>query len=105
MPKSIAGLKGIVPPVVTPLNADYSVDYPSFTKVIEHLLAGGVHGLFFLGSTSVVVFIDPATAETAKQLRTLGHEMLVKLSSVDPDGLGLAMIPQRWPFQCSTKVR
>lgn len=61
MPKNLAGLKGIVPPVVTPLTDSFAVDYPSFTRVIEHLLQGGVHGLFFLGSTSEVVFHDEAT--------------------------------------------
>lgn len=51
---------GVVPPVVTPLNADFSVDFPSFTRTIENLLDGGVHGLFVLGSTSEVVFHDEA---------------------------------------------
>ncbi|TIP91276.1 MAG: dihydrodipicolinate synthase family protein, partial [Mesorhizobium sp.] len=32
---------GVVPPVVTPLNADFSVDFPSFTRTIENLLDGG----------------------------------------------------------------
>ncbi|MGK9168372.1 dihydrodipicolinate synthase family protein [Inquilinus limosus] len=52
---------GVVPPVVTPLTADFQVDYPSFTRVLEHLIDGGVHGLFVLGSTSEVVFHDEAT--------------------------------------------
>lgn len=47
---------GVVPPVVTPLLADGQVDYPSYTRVLEHLIAGGCHGLFVLGSTSEVVF-------------------------------------------------
>ncbi|MER8405035.1 dihydrodipicolinate synthase family protein [Mesorhizobium sp. M0185] len=51
---------GVVPPVVTPLNTDFSVDFPSFTRTIENLLDGGVHGLFVLGSTSEVVFHDEA---------------------------------------------
>ncbi|MER9053142.1 dihydrodipicolinate synthase family protein [Mesorhizobium sp. M0213] len=51
---------GVVPPVVTPLNADFSVDFPSFTRTIENLLDGGIHGLFVLGSTSEVVFHDEA---------------------------------------------
>jgi len=51
---------GVVPPVVTPLNADFSVDYPSFTRVLENLIDGGVHGLFVLGSTSEVVFHESA---------------------------------------------
>ena len=52
---------GVVPPVVTPLNENFEVDYASFTRVIDHLLEGGVHGLFVLGSTSEVVFHDEAT--------------------------------------------
>ena len=63
MTKDLKGLQGVVPPVVTPLHADFSVDYASFTRVIEHLIGGGVHGLFFLGSTSEVVFHDEATRD------------------------------------------
>ena len=51
---------GVVPPVVTPLTENFEVDYPSFTRVIENLIDGGVHGLFVLGSTSEVVFHDAA---------------------------------------------
>ncbi len=57
----MAKFHGVVPPVVTPLHADFTVDYPSFTRVLEHLLGAGVHGLFVLGSTSEVVFHDEAT--------------------------------------------
>lgn len=57
MPK----FQGVVPPVVTPYNADFSVDYPSYTRVLEHLIDGGCHGLFVLGSTSEVTFFDEAT--------------------------------------------
>jgi len=53
--------QGVVPPVVTPLNENFEVDYASFTRVIDHLLDGGVHGLFVLGSTSEVVFHDYET--------------------------------------------
>ena len=51
---------GVVPPVVTPLNPDFSVDYPSYARVLEYLIGGGCHGLFVLGSTSEVVFIGEA---------------------------------------------
>ena len=57
MPK----FQGVVPPVVTPYNPDFTVDYPSYTRVLEHLIAGGCHGLFVLGSTSEVVFFDEPT--------------------------------------------
>ena len=52
---------GVIPPVVVPLTPGYEVDWPSYTRVLEHLIAGGVHGLFVLGSTSEVVFHDEAT--------------------------------------------
>ena len=53
-----ANLHGIIPPVVTPLTPDFKVDEPSLRRVLRHLLDGGVHGLFLLGSTSEVVFMD-----------------------------------------------
>ena len=54
---------GVVPPVVTPLNPDFTVDYPSYTRVLEHLIGGGCHGVFVLGSTSEVVFHDERTRQ------------------------------------------
>ena len=86
MPHSLKGLQGVVPPVVTPLNADFTVDYPSFTRVIEHLITGGVHGLFFLGSTSEVVFHDEATRDKilAHAVEITGGRLPVLAGVVDP---------------------
>jgi 4-hydroxy-tetrahydrodipicolinate synthase len=86
MPKDLKGLHGVVPPVVTPLHADFSVDYPSFTRVIEHLIAGGVHGLFFLGSTSEVVFHDEAARDRilAHAVEVVGGRLPVLAGVVDP---------------------
>lgn len=53
-------LHGIVPPVVTPLTRDMQIDEPSLRRVVRHLVDGGVHGLFILGSSSEVVFLDAA---------------------------------------------
>jgi 4-hydroxy-tetrahydrodipicolinate synthase len=44
-------LCGIVPPLVTPLTDDDTLDHKSLEHLIEHLIAGGVHGLFILGTT------------------------------------------------------
>lgn len=52
---------GVIPPVVTPLHPDQNVDWPSYDRVLDHLIAGGCHGLFVLGSTSEVVFHDEKT--------------------------------------------
>lgn len=50
-------LKGVVPPVCTPFTADYQVDEKSLRKLLNHLIDGGVHGLFILGSTSEVAYL------------------------------------------------
>ena len=44
-------LCGIIPPLVTPLVNNDTLDVESLERLIEHLIAGGVHGLFILGTT------------------------------------------------------
>lgn len=44
-------LKGIIPPMVTPLLENGALDLIGLSKLVEHILAGGVHGLFLLGTT------------------------------------------------------
>jgi 4-hydroxy-tetrahydrodipicolinate synthase len=44
-------LTGIIPPMVTPLRDRDELDVPGLEKLIEHILAGGVNGLFILGTT------------------------------------------------------
>ncbi|WP_320779257.1 dihydrodipicolinate synthase family protein [Streptomyces sp. CRN 30] len=60
-----APLRGVVPPVVTPLDADGEVDTASLARLVEHLVGGGVHGLFALGSTSEVVYLTDEQRATA----------------------------------------
>lgn len=43
-------LKGIIPPIVTPLNSYLELDNPGLERLIEHLISGGVHALFILGT-------------------------------------------------------
>ena len=44
-------LRGIIPPMVTPLADRDKLDAPGTERLIEHILGGGVHGLFILGTT------------------------------------------------------
>lgn len=44
-------LRGIVPPVVTPLLDRDTLDVSGLERVLEHILAGDVSGLFLLGTT------------------------------------------------------
>ncbi len=41
---------GIIPPVITPLSAPERLDEEGLERLIEHLVVGGVHGLFMLGT-------------------------------------------------------
>lgn len=42
---------GIVPPLATPLLDRDTLDEAGLARLVEHVLAGGVHGLFVLGTT------------------------------------------------------
>jgi len=44
-------LRGIIPPMVTPLLDRDTLDIQGLERLIERILAGGVHGLFILGTT------------------------------------------------------
>ncbi|MFO7906204.1 MAG: dihydrodipicolinate synthase family protein [Pirellulaceae bacterium] len=46
-----APLRGIVPPMVTPLSDHDRLNVEGTERLIEHILAGGVHGLFILGTS------------------------------------------------------
>ena len=52
-----AALRGVVPPVLTPLTPERELDVPAFEALIEHQISGGVHGLFFLGSSGEVAYL------------------------------------------------
>jgi 4-hydroxy-tetrahydrodipicolinate synthase len=44
-------LTGIIPPMITPLRDRDSLDVPGLERLIEHILTGGVSGVFVLGTT------------------------------------------------------
>jgi 4-hydroxy-tetrahydrodipicolinate synthase len=58
-------LRGIITPLATPLaisdRAEPSLDAPALERLIEHVIAGGVNGIFLLGTTG--------------EFSSLGHEM------------------------------
>lgn len=51
MSHSLTNLRGIVPPLVTPLIGRDQLDILGMKRLVEHVLGGGVHGLFILGTT------------------------------------------------------
>jgi dihydrodipicolinate synthase/N-acetylneuraminate lyase len=58
-------LKGIIPPVVTPLINSSTLDVAGLEKLIEHIISGGVHGIFILGTTGEATSL---TYELRKEL-------------------------------------
>jgi 4-hydroxy-tetrahydrodipicolinate synthase len=56
-------LRGIIPPVVTPMSADQEVSLPGLRRHIDLMLERGVHGIFVLGTTGEFYALD----ETEKQ--------------------------------------
>jgi dihydrodipicolinate synthase/N-acetylneuraminate lyase len=50
-PLSPPKFHGIIPPMITPLRDRDELDVAGLERLIEHILAGGVHGLFVLGTT------------------------------------------------------
>lgn len=49
-------IKGIIPPVITPMNNDpeQTVNHEALREQVERLLAGGVHGIFPMGTLSLI---------------------------------------------------
>ncbi len=50
-PFGAESLRGIVPPMITPLKDIDTLDVEGMERLVEHILAGGVAGLFVLGTT------------------------------------------------------
>lgn len=44
-------IRGIIPPLVTPLLNDHELDDQGLENLINHVIEGGVHGIFLLGTT------------------------------------------------------
>lgn len=44
-------LQGVIPPIVTPLKNQTELDFTGLENLIEHIIAGGVQGIFLLGTT------------------------------------------------------
>ncbi len=54
-------LSGVLVALASPLQQDGTVDEPGVRRLVEHVLAGGVHGLLALGSTGETASLDEAS--------------------------------------------
>ncbi len=70
-------LHGIIPPTVTPLTEKMELDQLATSKLLKHLIDGGVHGLFVLGTTGEA----PSLTDQVKidLIQQVGDEIGTKL--------------------------
>jgi 4-hydroxy-tetrahydrodipicolinate synthase len=51
-------IRGIIPPVATPMQANEDLDLPRLKWFLDHLIHAGVHGVFVLGTNSEFYALD-----------------------------------------------
>ncbi|MFH8634568.1 dihydrodipicolinate synthase family protein [Streptomyces lydicus] len=114
-----APLHGVIPPVCTPLGPQGEVDTESLTRLVGHLLDGGVHGLFALGSTSEVAYLTDDQRATALEtvIKAAGGRVPVLAGAIDTTtprvldhartaaGLGADALVATAPFYTRTHPR
>ena len=68
----IKELKGVIPPIITPVDDEENVDEKGLRAVIEYVLDGGVHGVFVLGSNGEFYALDFENQKRAVEI-TVNH--------------------------------
>lgn len=56
-------IKGVIPPIVTPVNKNEQVLEKTIRQIVDHVIAGGVHGILSLGSNGEFYGLDPEEQE------------------------------------------
>ena len=51
-------IRGIIPPVATPMQSNEDLDLPRLKWFLDHLIREGVHGIFVLGTNSEFYGLD-----------------------------------------------
>lgn len=54
---TVPSFTGVIPPVLTPFHTDGRIDTDALRRLVDHLIKGGVDGLFALGSSSEAAFL------------------------------------------------
>ena len=103
-------IRGVVVPILTPLNPDESVDIPSLRKLVRYLLDNGAHGIWASGTTGefasltdedCIASIESVVDEVAGQVPVIGNvsgagtqRSLIKALAVQESGVdGIASTP------------
>jgi 4-hydroxy-tetrahydrodipicolinate synthase len=85
-------LKGIFVPMLTPLNADETVDEASLRRLVDFLVGAGVHGLWAMGTTGEFAALpegERARAVAATVDRAAGRVPVI--ANIGDSSTGLAL--------------
>lgn len=74
---TIKDIKGIIPPIITPVDQNENVDTEGLKRVVNHVVTGGVHGVFVLGSNGEFYGLD--RANQLKAIETTVNEVKGKV--------------------------
>lgn len=92
---------GIIPPMVTPLLSDnLTLDVKGVQHLVEHLVSGGVHGIFILGTTGESTSLSYKTREQLiiESCKAVNGRIPVFVGITDTsieESIHLALIAQR----------
>ena len=92
-------VEGIIPALVTPMNEDETLSPEGLKAVIDHVIDGGVHGLFILGSQGESYAL---TLEEKKQVIT---ESIAASSGRVPVYVGTGMITTAQSIQITKAAK
>lgn len=80
---------GIIPPLVTPLLDNETLDIEGLERLIEHVIVGGVHGIFILGTTGEAQSLSfDLRAEMTRQTGRILKKRLPLLVGISDTSVG-----------------
>jgi 4-hydroxy-tetrahydrodipicolinate synthase len=65
-------IKGVIPPIITPVDENENVHEDRLKRVIDHVIDGGVHGIFVMGSNGEFYAFDFENQKRAVEI-TVEH--------------------------------
>jgi len=89
--------RGVIPPVITPFTASGDIDHDTLAGVVEHLVRGGVDGVFALGSTGEVAYLDDAQRDAviSTVVTTVAGRVPVLVGAIDTTSRRVARAARR----------
>lgn len=97
--------RGIIPPLATPLLDEERLDHAGLERLIEHVLAGGVHGLFLLGSTGEGPSLSYALRrELIERTKELVQGRVPLLVGITDTSFSEAVNMAEWAAECGVEA-